>query len=483
MISRNFIKSSFVYTVAGALPMASAIILLPFYVGYLPTQVYGALSLYLAFSLFVQILVAYSFDSSTYIHYHEYKGDFKKLSAFISSAFVFMLLIGVAVGIVLVVLGDLLFDLIFEDQRISFYPFGLMSVAIGIFQALFRVYSNILQSRERPVLFLRSNLLLFMLIAGLTIAGLYVFPETLIGPVGGRMVASLVVACWALYRIFGEFGFHFNYTLLKSTFGFNHYAFIYQIQQWVINYIDRFLMLFFLPLSSIGVYDFAIKCLIVIEFIMNGLHSSFYPKVVSVITAQSVKGSTPELNRYYHGLTAVVMIMVCAGIFVLPFLINFQFDNNKGYHEAVQYFPFIAIVLVIKSMRLYFSAPYGILKFTKPLPLIYTVISVIKIGGILLLVTPFGIYGIIASTLISTAIEILLLEYVLQKRFRFEYNRFKIIIAPLVLFLVVLLFEPTLGRSHPLLIHLMYIAIVGGFLLWVYRNELKLLNFTKMLRS
>ena len=97
--------------------MASAIILLPFYISFLPTQVYGALSLYLAFSLFVQILVAYSFDSSTYIHYHEYKADFSKLSSFISSAFVFMLLIGAGVGLVLVVLGDIMFDLIFMIKK------------------------------------------------------------------------------------------------------------------------------------------------------------------------------------------------------------------------------------------------------------------------------------------------------------------------------------------------------------------------------
>ena len=167
--------------------MASAIILLPFYIGYLPTSVYGALSLYLAFSLFVQILVTYSFDSSLYIHYHEYKVDSAKLASFVSSAFIFMLMISAGLGLMLVALGDFMFELIFDDPRISFFPFGLMSIATGIFQGLFKVYSNLLQSRERPVLFLRSNLLLFSLIAGFTIAGLYIFPGTLTGPIGGRL--------------------------------------------------------------------------------------------------------------------------------------------------------------------------------------------------------------------------------------------------------------------------------------------------------
>jgi len=462
--------------------MASAIILLPFYIGFLPTQVYGALSLYLAFSLIVQILVAYSFDSSTYIHYHEYKADFNKLSSFISSAFVFMLIIGAGVGLVLVVLGDIMFDLIFQDQKISFFPFGLLSVATGIFQALFKVYSNILQSSEKPVLFLRSNLLLFTLIAGLTIGGLYLFPGTLVGPIGGRMLAGFVVAGWSLYRIFKQFGFHFNFPLLKSTFGFNHYVFIYQIQQWVINYFDRFLMLFFLPLSTIGVYDFAIKCLIALEFIMNGLYASFYPKVVSAISTQKIKQSTVETNRYFHGLTAVVMLMVSFGILVLPLIVD-QLDNQKGYQEAVQYFPYIAIIYLVRAMRLYFAAPYGILKFSKPLPIIYAFISVIKFGSFLLLIKPYGIYGIIAATLMSSLIEIVVLRYVVRDKFNFQYNIFKITIAPLVLFVIVLFLEPMWAKEFPLLIHAAYVVIAGGFLLWVYRNELKLLNLTKLIRS
>ena len=101
--------------------MASAIILLPFYITFLPKSVYGALSLYLSFSLFIQILVVYSFDTSLYVHYHDYKKDPSKLSAFISSAFIFMLLLAAAVGLIIIPAGDLIFSLVFKDDKISFY--------------------------------------------------------------------------------------------------------------------------------------------------------------------------------------------------------------------------------------------------------------------------------------------------------------------------------------------------------------------------
>lgn len=459
--------------------MASAIILLPFYVYYLPTKVYGALALYLAFSLFVQILVTYSFDSSAYIHYHDFKNDKEKLSTFISSIFVFMLIIGAGVGLVLVVVGDLLFNLLLNNPKISFYPFGIMAVVVGIFQAINKVYNSILQSSEKQLMYLWSNLLYLLLVGAMTIAGLYWFPETLIGPLGGRVVAGLIIASWTLYRVFKEFGYHFNYPLLKSTFGFNHYTFIHQVQQWGISYLDRFLLLFFLPLSTIGVYDFALKCLIAIEFIMNSLHNSFYPKVVSTITAQTSKGSTPELNRYYYGLVAMVMIAVSVSIFALPIALDI-FKTDKGYHEAVKYFPYIAIIYLLKAIRYYFAIPYGVLKYTKPLPVISFFITLIKVGLILLLVRQFEIYGIVAAALISSIIEIGLLKYGLRKKFDFQFNAFKMIVAPALLLSAVLTTEPFVPQHLKLLIHLLYVVVTGAFLLWGYRNELKLFKRPKL---
>lgn len=482
MISKNFIKTSAIYTLAGSLPLASAFILLPFYLGFLPKEVYGALSLYLAFSLFIQILVAYSFDTSLYIHFHEYKNDPEKLKSFISSAFVFMLLIACVLAIPVIVGGQFLldwifnaFDWMFEGKRISFYPFGLLAFVTGVFQALFKVYVNLLQSREKPGLFLRSNLFSFSMIAGLTIAGLYIFPNSLIGPIGGRAIAGLLTTLWVLYRIYREYGFHFNYPLLRSTFGFNHYSFIYQIQQWFINYSDRFIMLFAgLSLGLIGVYDFALKCLIVIEVIMNGLNTSFYPKVVSTVMAQSEKKTTPEINRYYHGLISVVMLMVAGSILVLPFAV-YIFDMSKGYDEAIQYFPFIAAVFILKVVRIYFAYPYAVLKYTKPLPVIYTFITLFKIALMILLVKDYGIYGLVMASIISLAVELVVLRMRLKGKFVFIFNAFKILVAPMILLLAILILEPMFGAAHGLIIHFSYVVITVGFLLLIYRNELYLL--------
>jgi O-antigen/teichoic acid export membrane protein len=480
-ISKNFIKSSLTYTLAGALPMASAIILLPFYIGYLSTTDFGALSVYLAFALFIQILTTFSFDTSVYIHFHEFKSDKPKLASFVSSAFVLMCAIGLVVGFIFIFSGDFIFGSIFSDKTIAFYPYGLLTAGTGICQAIFKVHGSLLQSRERPEVFFWSNIFLFALIVVFTIAGLTLFPGTLVGPIGGRLLANLIGGAWALGRIFREFGFHLNFAGLKDSFSFNFYTFIYQLLQWVVNYFDRIIMVFYLTLSEVGVYDFAMKCLLIIEFVLNGLHNTFYPKVVSAVMAQEVKASSLEINRYYHGFISVIMLLICVCVLTFPWLVE-TFVNKADYQSSTQYMPYIATIYVFRCIRLYFAAPYGILKYTKPLPMISAIAAIVKIGMTVLLITKFSIYGVIIASLLSAIVEILLLRFNIQGKFRFSYNYFKIIIAPITLIAIIMILEPFLGNVAPFILHLFYTLCCTILLAWVYRNEIRLLNPFKLIR-
>ncbi len=483
MISKGFIKSSLIYTLAGALPMASAVILLPFYITYLSASDLGALSIYTAFSMLVQISVSFSFDTSLYIYYHEFKNEKDKLSVFVSSAFVFVLLLSALIGILFLLIGEPLFGFVFKTQAIHFFPFGVIALVTGIFQAVFKIFSSLLQSRQQPEVYFWSNLISFFLVALFTVWGLALFPNELIGPITGRMLALLISAAWALFMIFSEFGLHFNYAVLKTTFDFNRSAFIYQLQQWLMNYFDRVVMSFYLPMSTVGIYDVTMKCLSSIDFIINPLFNTFYPKILGTVMSQENKGSTPEINRYYHGLTAVIVLLVAGSVFVFPILID-AFIKNPDYRSAIQYIPYLSLIFLLRGIRLYFNLPYGALKYSKPLPYYYIIISASKIILIVLLIQRYEIYGVIFSSFVSYGIEIVLLRQGVKNKFRFQFNPFKLILAPLALALLILCLEPLLGEVHATWVHALYLIFGFLMLIWVYRNEMKLINpFSKRIKK
>lgn len=492
-VSKGFLKSTMMYTLSGALPMAAAIILLPFYLT-LPTEIYGAYALYLAFSVLVQIITTYSFDTGIYVFYHDYKQDPAKLNLYISSVFGFVLILGAVAVVFFAGTGEMLISLFqtvqartsdvlgqeyVSGKNVHFFPFGLMSVITGVLQSLFKVHSNLLQSSENPRMFFWSNLLSFSLIAGFTIAGLELFPETLWGPVGGRLLASLISGIWVLARIARHYGIRFRYQTLKSSFEFNNSSFIYQLQQWSMNYFDRFVMLFFLPLSVIGIYDFSVKCMLAIEFIISGVYNSFYPKVIGMVVAQDQKRSTPEINRYYHGLIALIMVLVCFAIPAFSLIIELGIIPPE-YQESGRFLPLLGIVYLLKAVRYYFAFPFGALKYSRPLPFIYLAISVMKILLIVLLVEPLGVAGVIAASILSTLSEIVLLWNYMKAKFSFQFNKWKIIAAPVLLGLVIVVFQ-SMHFLPSYVVYILYIVVCLLVLGLLYRNELKLLTSGKLL--
>lgn len=459
--------------------MASVIILLPFYMEYLSPDVYGKLAIYLAFSMFVQILVTYSFDTSVYVYFHDYKTDPEKLKRFISSVFVFLILTGVAATVVFSLLGSLIFDSLFEKQELKFYPFGLISTGTAVFQAIFKVYTSLLQSREKPVTYFWSNIISFSLIAVLTIVGLELYPETLIGPIGGRAIASIVSAGWALTMILREFGFAFDVSLLRRSFTFNNSSFIYQLQLWSMNYFDRMLLAFVgLPMDQLGVYDFAMKCMLAIDFIIGGLYNSFYPKVLGIIMAQEKKEATIQTNRYYHGLTAVIMLLVCLATPGFEIIVKLGIIKS-GYEAAAVFIPLIGIIYLLRSMRYYFAMPYGALKYSKPLPWIYLVVSVVKVGIFLAFGFKYGVMAVIGSAMVSTVLEVILLRRFIQNQFTFKVNVMKLITAPSLL-AVVILTTFFFADGINFLAQIIFLVTSLVMLFWLYRNELKQLSFARV---
>lgn len=479
MISKNFIKNSTIYTLAGALPMASAIVLLPFYIKYLSADAYGALAICLAFSVFTQILATYSFDSSLYIHYHEFKNDRIKLGTFISSSFVFLAGWGLALIAVLSAIGQVIFDLVWPDSTLSFYPYGLMSIFIGVFQAIGKVYNNLLQTREKPEPFFWSNVISFGVIATLTIVGLQLYPESLLAPLGSRVIATSGVAGWALFKVFREFGVHVKSPWRDTSASFNAFTFVYQIQQWVINYFDRFIILFFMPsaaMASVGIYDIAVKCLAPIELLLNGLNASIFPRIIKLITGQSgKKKSTPEVNRYFYGQISVIMLVICFSILVLPWIIEW-FVHKSGYADAIQYLPYIAIIFILRSMRLYFVLPYNIMKKMHRLTFISFGVSAFKIGLMILLILQWNLYGIIIASALAYVLEMILLFLYLRDDYEMKFNAFKLMIGPLTLLLAISLTEPSIGIIYPLFVHAGYCLFCIALLWFSYRKELALIN-------
>jgi O-antigen/teichoic acid export membrane protein len=164
----------------------------------------------------------------------------------------------------------------------------------------------------------------------------------------------------------------------------------------------------------------------------------------------------------------------------LPVLLTW-FVKKSGYDAAVHFVPYASLVFLLRGMKFYFGLPYNTMKHSRPLPVIFMIVSVCKVVLSYLLIKQFGIYGAIAATLVAAGGEIVLLWLWMRAKFTYFFNPLKLIIGPLLLMVTVLISEPLLHFSYQWQAHLAYVILTAMLLVWLYRKEIVPLDIRKIL--
>jgi len=314
LISNKFIKSSFIYSVIGALPLASSVILLPFYTNYLTTEQFGLLALYIAFTGIIQIIANFGLDNFIGISYIDLKNDKKALKDIISTILSLLIFIGIFVLLILSLAGNTVFvyysSLTIHQTTILFYPWGLFCVITGIFNGIFRTYINLLIFQERSTRFFWMNILNFTLTIGISLIILFNKPYSLEGPIYGRLLSGIGIFILAVYFFIKEFGISFKSKLLKEIILYCYPVLTYAILIWIVGNIDKYIFAAYLPTFDLALFDFAVKCTLFIEFLHNGLTASIYPKVLKIWKDLNIKHSTQEVNKYFNSISAIVIVLL-----------------------------------------------------------------------------------------------------------------------------------------------------------------------------
>jgi len=478
MISKKFIKSSFTYSVIGSLPMVSGFVLLPFYTNLLSTDDFGMLMIYILFSQLIQIIVNFGMDNFVPINFINTKDDRIKQTESVATSTMLLLGAGAAFILIFWFIGNPFFqalnDVLYKGKNIVFSPWVFMSVVTAFFNSYFKTYTNLLIYQQRSVKYFWMNIFNFFLTICISLAGLHLYPQTLIGPMYGRLLSGVGIFVVAFLFFANEFGFKFRTSYLKGIGEFCFPFLIYMILYWVLNNVDRYIILHFFDQTSVGIYDFAVKCSLPIEFVQLGLIGAIMPIVFNIWKDRNITESTTEVNKYFSGFTAIFLISIPVYMLLIPVAIPL-FINNPTYYESFNYFPIIVAGFISRGLYAIFIAPLLFLKKTKVLPLAFALAAIIQVSSSIILIKYFGLMGATYATIVSKVAQVFFLYFFSRRYFKFHFNFNKIILLPALYLVMVIVSETFFPRQYWYFIQVMIILIVSFSTFFIYRNELVLL--------
>jgi O-antigen/teichoic acid export membrane protein len=433
MVSKQFFKSSIIYSLVGALPYTTGVILIPFFTYYLTPEQFGVNALYLTFMYFVQLLSTFGLDTYIGINYYDYKNDKQRLKEFIGTILMSLIVIGTLVFFLLLIGGNAIFHQVFRNTNaMSFFPFGLITVCTALFNSVFKSYCSLLINQQRPKRFFWLNLSNFILTLGASLAILYLFPFTLYGPVVGRLAPALLVGMMSVFLIISEFGLSFKKEFLKGVWSFCAPMVVYGIMVWIVSYIDRYIIVHFMADPTfVGIFDFAVKLSMGIDLVQVGLTNTIHPKVYNIWKDGNLKESTVEVNRYYNGLTAITLLIIPLVIIAVPLLVPLVI-KKEIYYQAFMFLPILCLGFATRPWYYLFMAPLFFFKNTKALPRVFFFSATFQIIICSLLVWKFGLIGAMWSNFLVKPIQAFFLWLESRKIFHFKLNSWKIFYLPLI---------------------------------------------------
>jgi len=476
MISRSFFKSSLIYTIVGTLPYASGFFLIPWFTAYLTPSQFGINALFISLMYFIQILSSFGLDMSAGVLYFDYKDDKKRLGKFFGTVFI-GLMISAAVIFILFTLGGVrIFDITFSGGNVlELIPFGLFTIISGVFNGIFKTYSAILVNQQRPVRFFWINIFNFIFTVGGSLTILYLMPYTLFGPIVGRMIPAIVSASICLLLVKSEYGLQWESANVRKIVNYTTPLMIYALLIWVVSYIDRFIILRFMgDPTYVGIYDFGVKLVLGIELLLVGLVSTVNPKVYTIWKDQNLHGSTLEVNRYYNGLTAFILLLIPTFVILAPILIPVVI-KKEIYYQAFSLLTILALGYASRIWFYMFLAPLMFFKRTKVLPRVFAISAFFEVIAAIFMIQWFGLMGAVWVNFMVKPLQALLLYFESRKIFHFKFNRWKIIYLPVIFMTVVIVSEIFITDQTRILFHSGQL-VVSIILVWFkFRHELVLL--------
>jgi O-antigen/teichoic acid export membrane protein len=471
MISKSFLKSSIIYTIGGALPTIGGLILLPFYTNFLNDLQYTQIAFYISVSLLLQILFSYSIESYFGIKYTQLFKDPQGQREFVGTCSVLLLIIGAVLIGICALSGDYLFSKIFNSEfQMEFWPFGFWSVLTAFFNSYFKAATNALIYFKRPGVFMNANIINFIVTLGISIGGLYVFPNTIIGPIYGRLISGVLIFLIAQFIFSSNGEFKLEKSFLKDLAIFCTPYVIYVLSGWSLNFFDRYVLQPYIPNTDLNTYDLIQKCFFGVLFVQNSLTAVIFPKLFEIWNKEGKRETTKETNRYFNVFTAINILMLILFCIFIPLIYKLLIHNEKFY-ESEKYIGVLTSGYALSSILFFYLPTILYTKNIKILLKIFGISAGFQIVVSYFAIMQWGLMGAIYTGLAVKVVQILLSSALTKKIFKYEFNFMKIIGVPF-LFLLVNVVSFNVYPEYSLTNYLGQFIAFGLLFFLIFKNEI-----------
>ena len=406
----TFYKRMISYFLSGTIVKILPIIVVPILALYLRPEGMGKLSNFNVMASLFNGLIGMRLSKYVEIEYHKSCKAKQGMSPIITN----VLGIQIVVLTTLLLLVFLFKNILQEILKIEL-GFLLFSGIVAFGTSVATIRSVMLRFSENVKGFVTFNILQSVLLAVLSI----VFVVFLQLGWEGRAYSFIITSIIILIITFAFFIKNelilksLDFTLIGKMLLFAVPLIPAALVPFIRNSIDKIFITNYIGLSENGIYSLMITISSIGFFVINVLFDTIIPDIYKMMSSGDF--SSKDKEDTVKTLSKYIGIFIGFNIVgLLIFNLSYEFFIDERYYSGVKYMPLLLLHIVFQSIFILLNKFIFFSKKTKKLGLYYFSISAIHILLSLLLIKPFGVFGIIYSTLI-TDVVFLIVSYKLSQ--------------------------------------------------------------------
>lgn len=433
-------RASLIFSLLTFLQPGINFLLLPIYLRYLSPAEYGVYALMVSFSTLTATLAALRIQDAMiplFFHYHH---NPERLEHFLANLLQATLLLNLLFLAAALLLGPLLFPLLFQnEQTLSFYPFGLLAVLIGILNTISAPYTIFLKNGKRIQ---RYALLHIALVAANVIAQLSLIVGLQRGELGAleaRLAGPALLAILVLYLNRKLLWRPLKAYYLRRAFRFSLPMVPYSVVLWSTAFFDRLLFERTFTLDMLGTYSFLLTLTTLVTMASHAFFNGVQPYLFEELSHK--EGARPAKVKGLAGLYFSGPFLAAAFILLIAGHLHWLTDRS-GYLAVREYISWGVLVFLLESIALFFRGLLIQALQPRALSIVSTAGALLLFGLYAWLIPRLGIWGALGAAVVYQLI--LVLGFGLWKRSTKQDRKEFMAILMLPLSLIGLLLLPEL---------------------------------------
>lgn len=439
------------YATGNILAMLGGFISLPILTRVLSTAEYGVLSLISTTVWIALALAKGGLQESAVRFYVEFKSGARRqeLATFYTTLFIGSLALGVVVGGIVWGLGSMLQTSIFEtpSRHLVF-----LVAAMVVSGALYMRLSNFLRAEQETKIYNLFAVLQRYAVLAFGLFFLYYFRDHLKGFFIGSIFGESLIVAVLIFLLIRQGKIRvggFSSSFLKECLWFGLPFVGFELANFLLKIVDRYLIQYFLNLESVGIYSLAYNlCSYVNDALFFAVWYAVYPIYMELWQTQG-RETTAKFLSNVSIYIFLISIPIIVGFSTLSREVIMLLASEK-YAAATQFLPYLLGGMVFWGFIPIYGAGIYIYKKTKLLAGMTFIALVLNIGLNLILIPRIKLHGAAIATLLSyifliIAVVLCAFRYL---KFSIDYRILaKSLFASLVMYIVLVSMNSWSGLS------------------------------------